>query len=51
VNSEPQELLRKDPAEEPPPFLGSWRRVYTAVILFLLLLIVAFDLFEKAFAP
>jgi hypothetical protein len=36
--------------EEPPPFLGSWRRIYTAVILYLIALIVLFYLFTRAFA-
>ncbi len=37
--------------EEPPPFLRSWRRVYTAVLLYLAALIVLFYLFARAFAP
>jgi hypothetical protein len=30
--------------EEPPPFLGTWRRVYAAVILELALLVLLFRL-------
>jgi len=26
---------------DPPPFLGSWERVYVAVVLYLLVLIIA----------
>lgn len=29
------------PDEEPPPFLGSWNRLYAAIILYTLLLILA----------
>jgi len=37
--------------EEPPPFLGTWRRVYIAVIGWLAILILAFYLFARRFAP
>ena len=40
----------KEVRDEPPPFLGSWRRVYVVVLAYLAVLIVAFYLFEKAFA-
>jgi hypothetical protein len=36
--------------DEPPPFLGSWRRVYTVVLVYLAFLIVAFYAFTRAFA-
>jgi hypothetical protein len=35
--------------DEPPPFLGTWRRVYTAVLLYLALLIALFGLFTRAY--
>lgn len=35
--------------EAPPPILGSWRRLYFAVLLNLVLLIVLFYAFRKAF--
>jgi hypothetical protein len=35
--------------DEPPPFLGSWRRVYAAVLVYLALLISLFALFTRAF--
>lgn len=38
------------PNEEPPPFLGSWGRVYTATLLFLGCLIAAFYAFTKAYS-
>jgi hypothetical protein len=36
--------------DEPPPFLGSWRRVYALVILYLALLIGALYTLTWAFA-
>jgi len=41
----------KIPADEPPPFLGSWRRVYTAVLLYLAILISGFYVFTRVYAP
>jgi hypothetical protein len=41
----------KIPADEPPPFLGSWRRVYTAVLLYLAILIAGFYVFTRVYAP
>jgi hypothetical protein len=37
--------------DEPPPFLGAWPRVYFAVLAYLALLIFAFYLFTRAYAP
>lgn len=37
--------------DEPPPFLGTWGRVYAAVILYLIVLIVLFALFAHWFTP
>lgn len=37
--------------EEPPPFLGTWRRVYLGVIGWLTLLILIFYAFARRFAP
>jgi hypothetical protein len=36
-------------SEEPPPFLGSWRRVYIAVLIYLCLMIGAFQAFTLAY--
>ena len=36
--------------DEPPPFLGAWRRVYIAVIVYLALLIALCYAFTRAFA-
>jgi hypothetical protein len=41
----------KIPADGPPPFLGSWRRVYTAVLLYLAILIAGFYVFTRVYAP
>jgi len=35
--------------DEPPPFLGSWRRVYVTVIVYVAVLIAVFYAFTKAF--
>jgi hypothetical protein len=35
--------------DEPPPFLGSWRRVYVAVLIYLVAVIFAFYLFTRAY--
>jgi hypothetical protein len=37
--------------EEPPPILGSWPRLYAAVLGWLAILIAAFYLFARRFAP
>lgn len=36
--------------DEPPPFLGTWRRVYAGVIIYLALLITLFYGFTRAFS-
>lgn len=38
-------------SDEPPPFLGTWGRLYTAVLLFLAALIGLFCAFQGAFTP
>jgi hypothetical protein len=35
--------------DEPPPFLGTWTRVYTAVACFLVILILLFYWFTRTF--
>jgi hypothetical protein len=35
--------------DEPPPILGTWRRLYTAVLIYLVVLIVLFYLFTRFF--
>lgn len=41
----------RDIIDEPPPFLGTWRRVYIAVLCYAAVLISLFYLFARAFAP
>jgi len=36
--------------DEPPPFLGTWRRVYIVVLFYLASLITLFYLFTRAFS-
>jgi len=46
-------LMPQDRAEmpdEPPPFLGAWRRVYSAVLIYLAALIVLFYAFTRYFS-
>ncbi len=38
-----------DVPDEPPPFLGTWSRVYRAVMVYLALLIAGFYLFARAY--
>jgi len=37
------------PDDEPPPFLGTWRRVYTFVLVYLAALILLFYVFTRMF--
>ena len=37
--------------DEPPPFLGEWRRVYVFVLCWLAVVIVLFYAFSRMFAP
>ena len=43
------ELLTRPVADEPPPFLSSWRNVYIAVLSYLVVLIACLYLFTRAF--
>lgn len=36
--------------DEPPPFLGTWPRVYTVVLAYLAALIVLFYIFTRMFS-
>lgn len=36
--------------DEPPPFLGTWPRVYTAVLIYLAILIILFYVFTRMFS-
>lgn len=37
--------------DEPPPFLGTWPRVYRFVLIYLAFVIFAFYLFTRRYAP
>ncbi len=39
----------RDVPDEPPPFLGTWRRVYVAILIYLVLIIAAAYAFTRAF--
>ena len=43
--------LPDEDVEAPPPVGGSWQRLYTGVVLTLILYILAFWLFTRAYAP
>ena len=36
--------------DEPPPFLGTWARVYVGVLVYLVMLILSFYAFMRAFS-
>ena len=42
----PQPAAERD---DPPPFLGTWRRIYTVILIYLALLIAGFYLFTRAY--
>ena len=46
-----EETQPKQVADEPPPFMGQWSRVYFTVVVYLLGLIVLFWVFGRAFTP
>ncbi len=37
------------PKDEPPPFLGTWKRVYIAILIYLAALITVFYAFTQAY--
>jgi hypothetical protein len=38
-----------DHPDEPPPFLGTWNRLYLAIILYLVVVITLFYFFTRTF--
>jgi hypothetical protein len=38
-----------DTPDEPPPFLGTWSRVYAAVLVYLVVVIAVFHAFTRAY--
>ena len=41
--------LPRVPDDPPPPFLGSWRRIYVAVLIYLCLIVAALYVFTLAY--
>jgi hypothetical protein len=39
----------RDVPDEPPPFLGTWKRVYGAVLIYLVAIISVFYAFTEAY--
>jgi hypothetical protein len=39
----------RDVPDEPPPFLGTWHRVYVGVLIYLVIVIAGFYLFTLAY--
>ncbi len=49
MSGEPHKITR--PADdEPPPLLGTWRRIYILVLIYLAFVIAGFYWFTKVFA-
>jgi hypothetical protein len=51
MSDSPPRIPEEEAPDEPPPFLGTWRRVYAAVLLYLAALIGVFYWFGVAFTP
>jgi len=50
MNETIRDPVPRMPSDDPPPLLGSWRRLYLLVIGWLLFLILIFYLFARRFA-
>ena len=37
--------------DEPPPFLGTWKRVYAFIVCYLAVVIALFAWFTRSYAP
>jgi hypothetical protein len=48
---QPKTVPPVDSEDSPPPLLGSWRRVYTSIVVYLGVLIVLFYIFRRVFTP
>jgi hypothetical protein len=48
---DPDDPLFEDVPDEPPPFLGTWNRVYAAIVVYLVAVIAGFHIFSRIFAP
>jgi len=47
----PEKGFEKVILDEPPPFLGTWKRVYRLVLIYLAMIISLAWLFTKHYAP
>ncbi len=47
----PEKGFEKVIVDEPPPFLGTWKRVYRFVLIYLAVIIFLSWLFTKHYAP
>ncbi len=47
----PEERHRPSIPDEPPPFLGEWRKVYLGILCYLVVLITLFAIFGRSFTP
>ncbi|MFN7920630.1 MAG: hypothetical protein U0Q16_11070 [Bryobacteraceae bacterium] len=43
-------MSQREVHDDPPPFLGTWKRVYVAVAVYLVVLISAFAIFSRTFS-
>ena len=50
LNSKLMAADRSQVPDDPPPFLGSWKSVYTTVLVYLVALIVSFYVFTRVFS-
>ena len=50
LNSKLMAADRSQVPDDPPPFLSSWRNVYTAILVYLVLVIVSFYVFTRVFS-
>ena len=39
----------REVADDPPPFLGTWKRVYVAILIYLAVIIALFYVFTRAY--
>jgi hypothetical protein len=39
----------REVADDPPPFLGTWKRIYVAVLIYLAVIIAVFYVFARAY--
>jgi hypothetical protein len=44
------EPLKREAADEPPPFLGTWDNIYIAIVVYVGVLIALFYWFSQAFS-